>query len=503
MGDLLDDVVLVGADQLGHRDVLVVDLQRHAFPEQGFRENDDRALAQIVGAGLEAEPEQADLLLAGVEDLLERLLNLRLVARQDLRDQRQLDVDLLGPILQRAHVLRQARSAERKPRLQVIRRQVQLLVAAKNVHHFVAVDLELLAQVADLVREHHLQRVPGVARVLHHLGDTDAGADQRRVDRLIQRDGAAGVGGVVVADQSQRRLAEILERRALAEELGVDRHAEAVAVFLARGAFERGDDHAVRGPRQHRGANDDHVIVLLAANRGADFLADPLEILQIKAAVLAARRAGAEERHVGAVDRVGGVGGRAQASLRGALAEQILETRLDDRAAAGVDRRDLVGIDVAADHLVAVAGERRRGDTAHVPKTENRNSHNVSPCDVSWQISDGRWRGKSPVDPAGRTPRPAMFTSAPSSAPATADQSYFSRTSARAAVSRRARRAASRSSPTTAAANAGGSSASITCSPAVTGRPSAPMVVETTALPIDIASKIFSRVPPPMRSGTT
>ena len=96
-----------------------------------------------------------------------------------------------------------------------------------------AVDVELLAQVADLVREADLQRVPGVARVLDHLRDADAGADERRVDRLIERDRAARVGRVVVADERQRRLAEVLQRRAFAQELGVDRHAEAVAVLLA------------------------------------------------------------------------------------------------------------------------------------------------------------------------------------------------------------------------------------------------------------------------------
>ena len=34
-------------------------------------------------------------------------------------------------------------------------------------------------------------------------------------------------------------------------------------------------------------------------------------------------------------------------------------------------------------------------------------------------------------------------------------------------------------------------------------RPSAPIVVETTALPMAIASRIFRRVPPPIQSGTT
>ena len=50
---------------------------------------------------------------------------------------------------------------------------------------------------------------------------------------LVQRHGAAGIRRVVVADERERRLAEILERRSLAEELRIDGHAESVAVLLA------------------------------------------------------------------------------------------------------------------------------------------------------------------------------------------------------------------------------------------------------------------------------
>ena len=46
-------------------------------------------------------------------------------------------------------------------------------------------------------------------------------------------------------------------------------------------------------------------------------------------------------------------------------------------------------------------------------------------------------------------------------------------------------------------------SASRMCSPSRTGRPSAPMVVETTGNPAAHASRIFSRVPLPARRGTT
>ena len=44
-----------------------------ALAEERFRQDDDRDLAQVVGAGLEAEAEQPDPLLAGLDDLVDRV----------------------------------------------------------------------------------------------------------------------------------------------------------------------------------------------------------------------------------------------------------------------------------------------------------------------------------------------------------------------------------------------------------------------------------------------
>jgi hypothetical protein len=62
--------------------------------------------------------------------------------------------------------------------------------------------------------------------------------------------------------------------------------------------------------------------------------------------------------------------------------------------------------------------------------------------------------------------------------------------------------AGSRMTRRTAAAKASAPSAISRWRPDSVGSPSAPMVVDTTALPAAIASKILSRVPPPTRSGT-
>src|SRR5438445_111410 len=63
--------------------------------------------------------------------------------------------------------------------------------------------------------------------------------------------------------------------------------------------------------------------------------------------------------------------------------------------------------------------------------------------------------------------------------------------------------AGSSSNRTTEAANAAGSSAMSRCSPCDTSRPSHPTVVETTGFAMARASSTFSRVPLPIRRGTT
>jgi hypothetical protein len=95
--------------------------------------------------------------------------------------------------LKRPHVLRQARTAEREARFHVVRGQVQLLVAAEDVHDLMAVNLEALTKIADLVGEADLQRVPGIARILDHLRRANARGDEGCLDARIERFGRGGV----------------------------------------------------------------------------------------------------------------------------------------------------------------------------------------------------------------------------------------------------------------------------------------------------------------------
>ena len=66
-------------------------------------------------------------------------------------------------------VLRQVRSAERKARLQIGRRDVELAVLAYRVHYLEGVDSQRFAQPRRLVGERDLQRMKIVAGVLRHF----------------------------------------------------------------------------------------------------------------------------------------------------------------------------------------------------------------------------------------------------------------------------------------------------------------------------------------------
>ena len=101
-----------------------------------------------------------------------------------------------------------------------------------------------------------------------------------------------------------------------------------------------------------------------------------------------------------------------------------------------------------------------------------------------------------------REPR-AAASSACSRWPKTADQSYCSATRRRpASPMRRALLLAAEQAHDRVGERGRRVGDEHVASLASTGSPSAPMVVETTGLPMAIASKIFSRVPPPIRSGT-
>jgi hypothetical protein len=123
--------------------------------------------------------------------------------------------------------------------------------------------------------------------------------------------------------------------------------------------------------RQYGAAHDHDVIRVGVLQHVADLLTDTDEIAQIETPVLPARRADADEREVGMVDRFLGAGCRPESFLLDALLQQLLEAGLDDRAASCVHGRHFLRVHIDAHDVVTIGGKRGRRHAAYVPKTKN------------------------------------------------------------------------------------------------------------------------------------
>ena len=125
-----------------------------------------------------------------------------------------------GQHLQRADVLGKQRPAVADAGAQ--EGGADALVEAHPAGDLGDVGADLLADVGDLVDEGDLGREEGVGGELDHLGAGDVGAHHLAAQRLVERrDGVAGllVAGIG-ADHDAVGVHEVLDRRALLEELG-------------------------------------------------------------------------------------------------------------------------------------------------------------------------------------------------------------------------------------------------------------------------------------------
>ena len=278
---------------------------------------------------------------------------------EDALEDRHVDVRTLGPVHERAQVLRQARAAEAEARRQVGLADVQLAVGLEDLHQLVRVDAELDAEGADLVGEADLERVERVVDVLRGLGDADRNAE----DRSAKSPYISAIGSPLAASSSPDHgllgAVEVGDAAALAQVLRVDGDAE-VAARLAgpssRSSAGMTVPSVVPGSTVLRTTTVCRRSVLGSA--APDVLADALERAEVDRPLRAGRRADADERDVGRPDRLGRVLGRPQSTRLGRLGDRLGQAGLEDGRLAVVDRRDLARVDVHSDD---VDGHASRG----------------------------------------------------------------------------------------------------------------------------------------------
>ena len=98
-------------------------------------------------------------------------------------------------------------------------------------------------------------------------------------------------------------------------------------------------------------------------------------VLQVGRAVLARRRADGDELHLAVQGGGARVGVEAEAPGGGIALHDLGQAGLVDRQAAFLQHRDLVGVDVEAEDIVADIGEAGARDEADVAGTDDRDFH--------------------------------------------------------------------------------------------------------------------------------
>ena len=217
----------------------------------------------------------------------------------------------------------------------------------------------LLADVGDLVDERDLRGQERVGGELDHLGALDVRAHDRRVERRVELGHRVAGPVAVVADDDAVGLEEVLDRRALLEELGAGDVAEALLALLAERALD-----VVAGAARHGRLHDQRV----AVGRGHR-VDDGVDGREVGVARVGRRRADGDEQQARVLERVREVRGEVQAVA--VARDEVLEARLPDRDPALLEALDLLRVDVDAVDVGAQLREARRGDEADVPRADH------------------------------------------------------------------------------------------------------------------------------------
>ena len=303
MRNVLIDETAIRAKEARQMHLRIVDQQRQTLADEVLGQQHQRAFAQIVGPGLERQADHADPALARRHHLRDRMIDMRAVRGHDAPMHRQLDVAHLGQVVRGAQILRQARSAEREARPQIRRRDVELAVAADEIHHLERVDAHRLADPGRLVRESDLEGVEVVAAVFDHLGGADGRRDElaRQVPEEIAQPGDRSFG--IRADDGERRLVVVAYRRPLAQELGLEADVEVDAVLLAGLGLDDRAQHVLDGAGDERRAKHENVGRGLVAHRRPEVFRDLEHRRLVLAPIGRRRRADAHERDLALQDR--------------------------------------------------------------------------------------------------------------------------------------------------------------------------------------------------------
>ena len=185
---------------------------------------------------------------------------------------------------------------------------------------------------------------------------------------------------VVGADHDAIGMQEVVDSRALAEELGVGHHLHIVPP-------EHALDDPSRADGDRRLVHDDGLV----RERGADLAGHVLDVGEVGGAVRALRRRHAQ---VGKLTSGGGGGvphDERQSAAVETRPQELLEPGLEDRHLAPRESLHLARVDVGADHVVPEVGEAGTRRQPDVPRADDGNrAHSFTPRRPSRSHEPGR-----------------------------------------------------------------------------------------------------------------
>ncbi len=115
---------------------------------------------------------------------------------------------------------------------------------------------------------------------------------------------------------------------------------------------------------------------LLAAQRFANFPRDMLDVRQVRLSALLAGRSHANEGNAGIANRLGGVRGGIETAGAMDFREEFRQSGIEQWRFPRAKQRQLIGIYLDADDIVALVGETGRRDGTNITKTEDADFHN-------------------------------------------------------------------------------------------------------------------------------
>src|SRR5262245_45437552 len=147
-----------------------------------------------------------------------------------------------------------------------------------------------LAEVADLISEANLQRVPTVVDVLDHLGHLKLSPDQRRIEHLVKGCDRLAAATVEFSNDSLWGRVEVANRRTLAQEFRIVAHAETNAGAHSRRLLQDWNHNFAHSSGQDGAADSHYVATLFALQSSTDLLADTPDVSQVEITIRLTRR---------------------------------------------------------------------------------------------------------------------------------------------------------------------------------------------------------------------